>query len=180
MFHPNTERLIDYWRERRGGFDLPLRAAVDPTDFADLLPQVFMLGRDRSGHYPFRLSGGFVGDLHRRDLRGENVLSLWTQLDRASIHAALERACSRPEPFVVKAEIHADSMPPVGMDVLFAPLAVASGEVERFIGLYQPTSMISRLQGRPANALAIRTIENAHHIEAPRLRLATLYGRLIA
>ena len=139
-----------------------------------------MLGRDRAGHYPFRLTGGFVADLHRRDLRGQNMLSLWAPFDRAHLQATLERSCSRPTPFVVKAEIRADVVAPVAMEVLFAPLATASGDVERFLGFYQPTAMMHRLQGRAANALAVRSIETSGHVEAPRLRLAALNGRQIA
>lgn len=180
MFHPNTERLIDYWRERRGHYDLPLRSAVDPAGFSDLLPQVFMLGRDMPGRYPFRLVGGFVADLHARDLRGENVLSLWSPFDRGPLQATLERARSRPQPFVVRAEVVAEGAGPVGMEVLFAPLATPGGEADRVIGLYQPTSMVHRLEGRTANSLSIRAIEGPTHIEAPRLRLAAINGRLIA
>jgi hypothetical protein len=180
MFHPSTERLIDYWRERRGGFDVPLRSSVDPSDFLDVLPQIFIVGRDRAGLYPFRLSGGFVSDLHRQDLRGVNMLSLWTPFDRAPLQATLERCRTRPQPFVVRSEIRADGVGPVGMEIFFAPLASSNGETDRFLGLYQPTAMIHRLMGRAANELAIRAIEGPSHVEAPRLRLAALNGRLIA
>ena len=63
MFHPSTERLIDYWRSKAVNAAMPARAAVNPADFLDLLPQVFILGRDGKGRYPVRLAGGFVADL---------------------------------------------------------------------------------------------------------------------
>ena len=46
MFHPSTERLIDYWRDKKGEAALPRRTDVNPGDFLELLPQVFILGRD--------------------------------------------------------------------------------------------------------------------------------------
>jgi hypothetical protein len=55
MFHPSTERLIDYWRSKAVNDGVPARAAVNPGDFLDLLPQVFILGRDEgplSGAWP--------------------------------------------------------------------------------------------------------------------------------
>lgn len=180
MFHPSTQQLIDYWRERRGSYELPPRSAVDPTDFPDLLPQVFMLGRERAGVYPIRLAGGFVTNLHGRGLRHDNMLTLWTPFDRAPLTATLERCRTRPAPFVVKGEIRAEDAGPVPMEVLFAPLSTAAGGVDRFLGLYQPTAMLHRLKGRAANALAIRSIEGQDHLEAPRLRLAALNGRQIA
>ena len=81
MFHPSTERLIDYWRDKKGESALPRRADINPGDFLELLPQVFVLGRE-GGKLPFRLAGGFVSDLHARDLRGQDALSLWALAHR--------------------------------------------------------------------------------------------------
>ena len=49
MFHSTTERLIDYWRSRSPDGGLPPRVAIDPGDFAELLPQIFILGRTFTG-----------------------------------------------------------------------------------------------------------------------------------
>jgi hypothetical protein len=180
MAHPNTDRLIDYWRERRGPRAAPTRASIDPTHFTDLLPQVFIAGAASLGNYPFRLAGGFVSELHGRDLRAENLVSLWGQDDRHRLTSAIEIARRRAEPFVVEADIHADGVPPLGMEVLFAPLISPSGETDRILGLYQPLGMTARLQGQRALRLSIRAMAPAAGPERPRLRLATLDGRLIA
>jgi hypothetical protein len=180
MAHPNTDRLIDYWRERRGLRTAPSRAAINPADFTELLPQVFIAGRGELGQYPLRLVGGFIADLHGRDLRAENLVGLWRQADRTRLAAALETARRRAEPFVVEADIHAAGVDSVGMEVLFAPLLSPSGESDRILGLYQPIAMMSRLQGRPALSLSIRTLTPAPGSSRPHLRLATLDGRQIA
>ena len=65
MFHSNTELLIDYWRAQKGLRRAPVRASINPGEFASLLPQVFILGRVRPGSYAFRLIGGLVEDDHR-------------------------------------------------------------------------------------------------------------------
>ncbi|MGR4864154.1 PAS domain-containing protein [Caulobacter sp. LARHSG274] len=182
MFHPSTERLIDYWRNRAGDDGLPARASVNPGDFLDLLPQVFILGRDGLGRYPVRLAGGFVSDLHARDLRGEDALGLWALSHRLEVKSALEVARRRAEPLVITADIRAVGAPSVGMEVLLAPMTGADGETDRFLGLYQPIAMIQRLMGRPASALGVRRIQTLGpaNEESPRLRLATLHGRRIA
>ena len=182
MFHPSTERLIDYWRNRAGGDALPTRASVHPGDFLDLLSQVFILGRDGLGRYRVRLAGGFVSDLHARDLRGEDALGLWALSHRLEIKSALEVARRRAEPMVVTADIRAIGAPSVGMEVLFAPMTGTNGETDRFLGLYQPVAMIQRLMGRPASELVVRRIQTLGpaNAESPRLRLATLHGRRIA
>jgi hypothetical protein len=180
MFHPGTERLIGYWRGKRGDYELPLRRSIDPSEFAELVPQVFMLGRDGAGRYPFRLAGGFVIEAHKRDLRGLNILALWSGADRGTLQVALERARTTPEPFVVRAEMRAEDVPPVGVEITFAPVADAAGEVERFLGLYQPTALLHRLKGKAVEELVILSVESPGHVEAPRLKLAALNGRRIA
>lgn len=181
MVHPNTERLTEYWRAHRVGEAAPRRADIDPMDFHAILPQVLIVGRSAQGTFPFRLVGGFVADLHRADLRGRCLLELWRPSDRWQLKSALEFARGRPEPVVVHADILTDGAPSVSMEVLLAPLAGPSGEVDRFIGLYQPTSPVSRLMGRAATALAIGGIARSDGDEAaPSLRLAAVDGRRIA
>jgi hypothetical protein len=181
MFHPSTERLIDYWRDKKGESALPRRADINPGDFLELLPQVFVLGRE-GGKLPFRLAGGFVSDLHARDLRGQDALSLWALAHRLELKSALDVARKRRTPVVVTADIRAHGVPSVGMEVLFAPLQGANGETDRFLGLYQPIAMMARLMGRPAYELGLREIKplGEGNQDMPRLRLATLDGRRIA
>lgn len=181
MVHPNTERLTEYWRAQRQGEAAPRRVDIDPMAFHTLLPQVFIVGRGPQGTFPFRLVGGFVADLHRADLRGRCLLELWRQADRWQLKSALEFARGRAEPVVVAADIVADGVPSVGMEVLLAPLGGPDGQIDRFIGLYQPTAPVSRLMGQPARMLAISAIVREDGSEAaPSLRLASVDGRRIA
>ena len=91
-------------------------------------------------------------------------------------------ARKRRTPVVVTADIRSHGVPSVGMEVLFAPLRGASGETDRFLGLYQPIAMMARLMGRPAYELGVREIQplGESNEDMPRLRLATLDGRRIA
>lgn len=140
-----------------------------------------MLGRSSSGIYPIRLAGGFVADLHGRDLRGHNGLSLFRLRDRSELHSALEASRRRPEPLVAAVEVFTDG-PSLPMEVLFAPLIGDDAQSDRYLGLYQPLSPVSRLMGRTARDIAIQSIHGAWSAdeELPRLRLATLDGRRIA
>ena len=180
MFHSNTELLIDYWRARRGDDALPPRTAIDPADFVQLLPQTFILGRTAPGLYPVRLAGEFVVDVHGRGLRGENMLNLWTRLHRIELQSVLEGVLRSPQPMVISADARTDEGLTARFEVLFAPLTGASGLADRFIGLYQPTSATHRLRNRPVRDLLIRAVGGADLRVTPRLRLASLDGRLIA
>jgi hypothetical protein len=182
MFHASTERMIDYWTSRARPGEAPSRAAIQPADFRQLMPQVFILGRLRRGDYAVRLAGGFVADLHGRDLRGENVLSLWNEQDRLRLQIALEELRVRPEPLVatVEAITEAETLP---MEVFFAPLKGHDGGPDRYLGLYQPLSMVARLMGRTAKTISLHTLRRpgaANEEEAPRLKLAAVDGRRVA
>lgn len=181
MFHSNTQHMIDYWRSKCGGAAAPLRAMIDPSDFARLAPQAFVLGRETSGRYPVRLAGALVADLHGRDLRGVNFLSLAAVGGRLALQTALETARRRPEPIVADVIAAADDLR-LEMEVLLAPLAAAPGSPERFLGLYQPLSLASRLSDAAIAELRVGAIHGVGpaNEETYRLRLATLDGRRVA
>lgn len=184
MVHSNTELLTDYWRARVPAFGCPPRSSVDPTHFLDLLPQVFILGRAASGRYSFRLVGGLVADLHGRDLRDDDFTGLWASSDRAPLQSAMEGAIRRRSPLVLQARGRVQGGETIELELLLAPLTGASGQVDRFIGLYQPLSTLARLQGQPLDHLSLGRIGVSTGadviIDAPRLRLAAVDGRRIA
>ncbi len=181
MFHANTQRMIDYWTAKAQGGRAPRRTMIDPGHFRQLLTQTFILGRDGRGDYPFRLVGGFVGDLHQRDLRGVNGLMLWSERDRLRLQSALEETRRHAEPLVAMAEVLTEG-PSLSIEVFFAPLAADDGGPERLLGLYQPLGMVSRLKGLPALELSVRALRRpgAANEETPPVRLATLHGLRIA
>ena len=71
--------------------------------------------------------------------------------------------------------------PSLNMEVLFAPLTAHDGGPDRYLGLYQPLSMVSRLQGRRVRELSVRALRRpAANEDTGPVRLATLFGRRIA
>jgi hypothetical protein len=177
MFHANTQLMIDYWTARARNGAAPSRAAVNPGDFRQLMAQTFILGREGRGDYRIRLAGGFVRELHRRDLRATDGLALWSERDRTRLQGALEDIRARPEPLVAMAEALTDG-PSLSLEVLFAPLAAHDGGPDRYLGLYQPLAMISRLHGRAALELSVRALRRAGStaVAPTPIRLATVDG----
>jgi hypothetical protein len=182
MSHSNTQRLTDYWQSRRRGGLAPLRAHIDPCDFADLLPQVFILGRMAAGGYEFRLAGGLVERLNGRGLRHADFASVWRAADRIGLQTAMEAALRRGAALVIDAEGAAEDGERVQFEILLAPMISSTGEVDRFLGLCQPTVSLAPLQDRPVERLtALHVRLAAEHDDAdqilPRLKLAAVNGR---
>ena len=181
MFHANTLRFVEWWRglPRAGGWIAPARAEVQPADLVPVLPQVFIL--EASARPTFRLAGGLICDLHGRELKDRPVAPLWDRADQPRLIAAMERALIGPEPVIVQADAYALNDARVGLELVFAPLTTAAdGEPDRLIGLYQPTSVLARLDGRPVHRLSIRRIHPEHAANDGRLRLVAVDGRRIA
>ena len=180
MFHSNTERLIDYWRMRKVERLSPLRSAIDPSDFTDLLPQIFILGRAAPGQFLFRLAGGLVSDLHQRDLRRNDLLSVWAPEDRPRLSAALEAARRAAEPIVTTAEGRTVDGLTTRFEILMAPLRADGVPQDRFLGLYQSLSPLVLLQGKPIEELGLIRFASAEDRIQPNLRLVVNDGQRIA
>ena len=178
MFHNNTELLIDCWRAKKGANAVPSRDRIDPVEFAALLPQVFIVEGGENGHWPLRLAGELIGAVHGSSLRGADLIALWAPGHRASLRRALSAALAAPDYLVVTA----DAATPEGdvrrLEILFAPIAGASGAPDRLLGLYQPLNSSLGFGARCLGELHLRAIGGGE--QRPRLRLAAVDGERTA
>jgi hypothetical protein len=179
VFHPNTQALIDHWRTLRKDASMPPRQALDPAAIAEILTQVFLLGRS-GPDLPFRLAGGLLTDLHGRGLRGDGFLELWGAPSRAPAREAVLCAMRDREPVVVYADAGAAGGV-LGLEILLAPLSGPAGGLDRLLGLYQPLTSLVVLRGEPIGPLAHRFAVRLGAVEPPRarLRLAAVDGMRI-
>lgn len=183
MFHSSTELLIDYWRGRRGERAVPNRADIDPTGFPRLAAAAFIAVLE-GGDVRFRLAGEAVLGWCGRPLAGGSVTALWRADHRGRLMALLRAALAGDEPLVLTADAANADARPVRLEVLFAPLAAADGQVDRFLGLVQPISgpNASGLVTGALGEFALAAVNGAplSAVPHPSLRLAALDGRRIA
>lgn len=180
MFSSNTERLLDYWRARRGGRAAPRRVDIDVADFPALAPQVFIAELLAGGDVRFRLAGEAVAALAGRPLRGESLLALWIPEHRGRVSRLLAGALGRAEPLVVLGAGEDADGGQGRVELLCAPLIGPLGALDRFLGHCQPapvtTSGATRLG--PLSIAAVNGV--ADEARRAKLRLAALDGRRIA
>jgi hypothetical protein len=180
MFKPNTERLLDYWRAKRGEAAAPRRAEIDVADFPALAALVFLAEMQAGGDVRFRLSGEAVGAMAGRPLGGESLLALWAPEHRGRLSRLLASALASAEPLVLESAGAIEGAGERGegsFEWLFAPLAGPFGEVDRFLGLCQPEPGPAARAG-PLRIIALNGV--ADEARRARLRLAALDGRRIA
>jgi hypothetical protein len=178
MFHPNTERIIAYWRARKGAAPALARCDLEPADIASLLPQVFMVGRIDGG-YRLRLAGQCIVDAHGGARAGDDLLALWAADDRHRLRRRLDRALDGCAPIVIAASALGERGRLLALEITFAPMAGRPGPADRFLGLHQPLG--GALGQRFAGPLRLAaTGAEPGYGRWPMLRLASVDGRLVA
>jgi hypothetical protein len=182
MSHSNTNRILAYWNARRSDRPAPLRSSIDPADFSDIMTQAFVVGRERSGVYPFRLAGALLDDLHRGPLPGFDFTELWAMADRPRLQSGVEAALTRGEALLIQAKGVNRSGQRAMVEILLSPLSSTGGKVDRLLGFYQPVSPLFLLQNQPIERLhLLDAVFAASGGAVPEpLRLAAVGGRLIA
>jgi len=156
----------------------PRRVDIDPLDFARLLPRAFIAEARASGDVVFRLAGEAIAEMHGRPLGATSLPALWRHDHRRHLLIALQAALRTARPLVVNAEPGGPQHQDARLEVLFAPLAGPSGDVDRFLGLYQP---LAGSFAAPLDALVITNLAGMPiEVAARPLRLASVDGRRIA
>jgi hypothetical protein len=173
--------MLGYWEERRGDAGAPPRASIDPADFAEVVTQTFLIGRDGPGAYPFRLVGALLEDLHRGPLLGQDFVQLWAGTDRSRIQNAVEGAFARRQSLIATAHGRSLKGAEAKLEILLAPLANRQGKIDRLLGFYQPISPLFRLQNEHVERLFLQGLTLGDGVTpAAPLRLAAVDGRLTA
>lgn len=74
---PALGALQRYWEAKRGRFDIPVRADIDPIHFPRLLPNVFMVRVKRDPlSFVYSLAGGENVEAHGHNFTGMEVREL--------------------------------------------------------------------------------------------------------
>ena len=90
MQQTTTTKLYAYWNGIRNGRIAPQRFEVDPSRISGLLRETFIVECDENYSYRFRLAGTAVCQHFGRELRGVDLLNLWSLEDRRTLSATLD------------------------------------------------------------------------------------------
>ncbi len=146
--HPNTRAIIEAWKRLSQGDTLPADGPK-AEEYPNLVGRLFILQRDSTSDYSFRVAGVGLETLFGRELAEHNFLTLWSGQDKPLISAAIEAALCARAPSLVQADGASLDGRKLKVEISFAPLDPVDAPRPRVLGLYQALSDETKLSGRP-------------------------------
>ncbi|OAB54846.1 hypothetical protein AY600_09405 [Phormidium willei BDU 130791] len=94
--HAVNRQMLAYWRSKVDGLGPPRKAAIDPTEIPQLLPDLLIYERIAPDHFRVRVIGTRVTARIGVDPTGANIFELFSQRFKASVVAAMNRILDEP------------------------------------------------------------------------------------
>jgi hypothetical protein len=189
MAQNSTDVFLGYWRAlQTDAGQAPTRNTFDPAVLKPLVSQMLMIGSGRT-QYRFRLSGGYLVNLHGHELKDVSLLSLFHVACHQGLRTSLMLALRQERPLILSAKGRTSRAEEFTLDILLAPLREKNGDVERMVGLYVPTSDMPHMTGQKVERFNLMQSQILSADEMPEERpfgakdgprLVSVEGRLIA
>lgn len=134
MKQRTNQILYSYWNEVRGTRMAPRRFDVEPARIASILPETFILERNSTNVFRFRLAGTRICDYFGHELRHRNFLDLLPITDRATLEHDMETIAERGAVGLSEIETITRSRQSGRCEILVLPLTDPHNVVTRFLG----------------------------------------------
>lgn len=134
MQKSSTRTLFNYWNSLRGARSAPDRRDIDPARIKNALANTFILERDESDEFSFRLAGSHICSAYARELKGRSFTRLWHARDRDAletlIRAVTEDHAVALVTFEGKTPIHTKA----GFETILLPIKHGGTTTGRILG----------------------------------------------
>lgn len=181
MKHGSSRQVFEYWNERRGQRVAPERGDIEPGPIRRALSDTFILGKDASGTFRFRLSGTRSCALFCRELKGADFIGLWEKTERPGMWDLITAAADQSAGFVAGVTGRTATGVAAELELLLLPLQHRDRSQMRLLGVLAPLVPPYWLGAVPIDSLTLGTIRHlgpdTQHDLAPRLVPGTENGR---
>jgi hypothetical protein len=107
--YPDIDRILSYWRAKKGDRPFPSRADIDPMEFRRELPRVMMAEVSYDPlDFRYRVAGTGLFAMHGRELTGKRARELEPPEFGALIHGHYADAVERRAPVLHLIELTLD------------------------------------------------------------------------
>jgi len=166
-----SRQVYDYWNRLRAGRAAPLRRELDPGDLKDMLPDIMILEQKDPLTYRFRLAGTRMCSYYGRELRGNNILDIWSRAERESIESLLFSVTEDAAAAVLGFSAFNDEEDGAAMEMLLLPLKHDSGSLTRVFGSIVPLTPPDWLGDRPLVSHKVTSLRLLWPDDAPRFTI---------
>ena len=136
-----SRALFDYWNRIRRGRFAPWRSEIEPADIHTLLPDVFIIESAEQSDFRFRLAGTRMCAAYRRELKGQDFMSLWSATDREGMETVMHNIARDGAVGVITLTCTSNREQHLRMEMVIMPLRHHDGEISRFIGVLSGTEL---------------------------------------
>ncbi|MBH0238976.1 PAS domain-containing protein [Methylobrevis albus] len=133
-----TQTLFEYWTRLRGRRVAPDRHEVEPGDIREILGDTFILEATDRQTYSVRLAGTRLCAAYCRELKGRNLLDLWTGKDREAVASLLAAIVEDGAAAIVGLAAQNERGQSVPVEIMFLPLRHGGSRNNRIIGCFAP------------------------------------------
>lgn len=134
MQHTTSHILYKYWNEIRGGCVAPRRFEIEPSRFAAILPETFVVECEEGEGHRFRLAGTRVTEKLGFDLRGRALADLFQASEHATLRPFLASVTHQGAVGVISAEMPSPSGRTAHFETLILPLVHTEDRITRLLG----------------------------------------------
>jgi hypothetical protein len=175
MRHTSSQTLYHYWNELRGKRRAPHRRDIQPRAIKNFLSDIFILEREDSLTYTFRLAGTNVCEIFGREMRGSNVLGLWSRHERESIESLLFSVVEDAAAAVLGLEATTESGETAIIEIIFLPIK-AEETTMRILGAVSFKEKPHWFGTAPVISLEVKSIRLLWPDHTPRFSVKTDAG----
>ena len=134
MRHAATKHIFSYWRRLRGSELAPERARLNPADIGRYLTDMFLLEKDGTGDFRFRIAGSRICALFGMELRNHSFSGLALPQADADIGEMLAATTQDATPVIAGVSLILTDGMSVDAEMLLLPL-LHKGEMDaRILG----------------------------------------------
>lgn len=138
--HPETRLLLNSWKTINGLGDSLVNNNLASRDVGSMIDRLFMIQRVAEGVFVYKTLGKEITSWVGRDLKDNEISTIFFGPDKVLIRALLESAIHAPGPALARIiAFGAKIGQRTDIEMVFLPLMEKSG-VARMLGLFQPVA----------------------------------------
>jgi hypothetical protein len=134
MQKTSTRTLFDYWNSLRGARSAPDRRDIDPARIKSALASTFILERDATDEFSFRLAGSHICSAYARELKGRSFTRLWHARDRDALDTLIRAVTEDHAVALVTFEGRTPIHTKAGFETILLPVRHNGTTTDRILG----------------------------------------------